>query len=131
MKRLEMLAVSAAAVAASTRSAFAQDDTIRLGSPLGEEGLPLFVGRKKGFFKDAGLNIDYQVFANGGAVSQALLGGALDLGAADSGGLALAHLHGVPVYLIACGGTYNRAAPNAHLIAGKDIRDYHGQRLER
>ena len=134
MKRSKMLGLTAAAVAVSTRGAFAQTDTIRLGSPLGEEGLPLFVARKKGLFKDAGLNIDYQVFANGGAVSQALLGGALDLGAADSGGLALAHLRGIPVYLIACGGTYNRAAPNAHLIVGKtsDIKtakDLNGKTL--
>lgn len=122
MNRSGMLALTAAALGAP-RVALAQSEgpVIRCASIGVEEGMLATYAAQKGFFKAAGLNVDFQPFSNGGSVAQAVLGGSLDIGVTNSGSLASAHARGVDLYLLACGGTYSRAEPIAHLAVNKTL----------
>jgi NitT/TauT family transport system substrate-binding protein len=120
MKRSHFVALSAATVAAQARPARAAGNTIRLGSsPVEEWAIPYYAAQK-GFFRDAGLDVEVSNFPGGGFVTQAVLGGALDVGLTNSGSMAAAHVRGLPLYLLASGPIYTVKAPIAHLIVAKN-----------
>ena len=116
MKRSEMLALSGGAFAAQALPAAAQSATIRLGTVGVEEAAMVYYAQEKGFFKQAGLDVNFSMFPNGGSVSQALLAGALDIGVTNSGSLSSAHSRGLPMVLIQCGAVYTPASPIAYLV---------------
>jgi hypothetical protein len=120
MKRSQFVAVTGAALAAQARPARAAGATIRLGSSPVEEWAIPYYATQKGFFRDAGLNVEVSNFPGGGFVTQAVLGGALDVGLTNSGSMAAAHVRGLPLYLLASGPIYTVKAPIAHLIVGKN-----------
>jgi NitT/TauT family transport system substrate-binding protein len=120
MKRSTMIAAGAAALAAPAFAAGAQTlESVRFGAVPVEEAALTFYAKEKGFFAAAGLNVDLQILPNGGSVTQAILGNALDVGVTNSGSISSAHAHGVPIYLVACGATYSPQSPIAHLCVGK------------
>jgi NitT/TauT family transport system substrate-binding protein len=122
MKRSEMLALTAAAASAPAMASAQSDAPVIRCAAVGvEEGMLPTYAAQKGFFKAAGLNVEFQTFSGGGAVTQAVLGGAIDVGATNSGSLASAHAHGVDVYLLACGALYTPGAPIAHLAVNKTL----------
>lgn len=119
MKRSQLLAMTAGALAAPGFPAGAQSTaTIRLGTVTVEEAAVVYYAQTRGFFKQAGLDVAFTTFPNGGAVSQALLGGALDVGVTNSGSLASAHSRGLPMVLVQCGALYSPASPIAYLVVG-------------
>jgi NitT/TauT family transport system substrate-binding protein len=120
MKRSQFVAVTGAALAAQARPARAAGAAIRLGSSPVEEWAIPYYATQKGFFRDAGLNVEVSNFPGGGFVTQAVLGGALDVGLTNSGSMAAAHVRGLPLYLLASGPIYTVKAPIAHLIVGKN-----------
>jgi NitT/TauT family transport system substrate-binding protein len=121
MRRSDLLAASAAAFAATALPAGAQTaETVRFGAVPVEEAALAFYAKEKGFFTAAGLNVDLQILANGGAVSAALGGNALDVGVTNSGSMTLAHARGIPIELVACGALFSPASPISHLSVGKN-----------
>lgn len=52
---------------------------LRVGSMANSLGLPLEVARRKGYFKDAGLNVDVIVFATGAPINEAMAADELDV----------------------------------------------------
>jgi NitT/TauT family transport system substrate-binding protein len=114
-----MLAATAAAFAAPAFAGAQTLEPVRFGAVPVEEAALAFYAKEKGFFKAAGLDVDLQILANGGAVSAALGGSALDVGVTNSGSMSLAHARGVPIELVACGALYSPASPIAHLSVGK------------
>jgi NitT/TauT family transport system substrate-binding protein len=114
-----MLAATAAALAAPAFAGAQTLEPVRFGAVPVEEAALAFYAKEKGFFKAAGLDVDLQILANGGAVSAALGGSALDVGVTNSGSMSLAHARGVPIELVACGALYSPASPIAHLSVGK------------
>ena len=52
-------------------------------------------------------------------MTQAILGGSLDVGVTNSGSMSSAHSRGVPLYLVACGAMYSEHSPISHLVVGK------------
>jgi len=122
MKRSTMIAAGAAALTATAFVAGAQTlEPVRFGAVPVEEAALAFYAKEKGFFTAAGLAVDLQILPNGGSVTQAILGNALDVGVTNSGSISSAHAHGVPIYLVACGATYSPQSPIAHLCVGKTI----------
>jgi NitT/TauT family transport system substrate-binding protein len=120
MKRSHLLAAGATVLATPVFAARAQTNaTIRFGAVPVEEAALAFYAKEKGFFKAAGLDVDLTILPNGGSVTQAILGGALDVGVTNSGSMSSAHARGVPIYLVACGALYSEASPIAHLSVGK------------
>jgi NitT/TauT family transport system substrate-binding protein len=121
MKRFEVLALASAAMASSTMPARAQTvPTVRLGIVAVEEGAPAYYAQERGFYKQAGLNVELTLFSNGAAVAQAVVAGALDVGMTNSGSMSLAHERGLPIALIACCGLYTQASPLCHVSVGKN-----------
>jgi len=122
MKRSSILAALGAAVLARPRAVRAQSTTVRIGSaPIEEEALAYYA-IEQGFFKRAGIDVDLTVSSNGGgAMSAAILGGSLDIGLTNTGSIASAHIHGLPLYLLACGSLYSPAAPISHVVVGKTL----------
>jgi NitT/TauT family transport system substrate-binding protein len=115
-----MIAAGAAVLAAPVVAASAQTlEHVRFGAVPVEEAALAFYAKEKGFFTAAGLDVDLQILPNGGSVSAALGGSALDVGVTNSGSMSLAHARGVPIELVACGALYSPASPISHLCIGK------------
>lgn len=95
-------------------------ETVRFGLvPVEEAALPYYAN-EKGFFKAQGLNVELTFLANGGAVSQGILGNALDVGVTNSGSISNAFIRGLPLYLLACGAVYSPKSPIAHIAVDKN-----------
>jgi NitT/TauT family transport system substrate-binding protein len=123
VKRKRMLALATSILAAAPRAARAQVAAapIRFATAPIEEAMLPYYAQEKGFFRAAGLNVELDVFPNGGSVTQGVLAGAVDVGVTNSGSLALAHTRGIPLYLLACGATYTQSSPTAHLVVAKSF----------
>jgi NitT/TauT family transport system substrate-binding protein len=120
MKRFAMISISAAALGASTLPVLGQTaDKVRFGVVGVEESALPYYAQEKGLFKAAGLNVEITVMPNGGSVTQGILGGALDVGVTNSGSLAAAYIHSLPIYMLACGAVYAPRSPISHLAVGK------------
>ena len=48
------------------RPASAAGETVRVGFPLSDHYAPVYIAKEKGFFADAGLQIDFKNFVTGG-----------------------------------------------------------------
>ena len=92
---------------------------LRYGMAPAEDSALGAYASTKGFFADAGLDVMLVPFPSGGAITPALLGGALDLGVTNIGSMALAHVRGVPLQLIAGGSLFSTVSPSAHVVALK------------
>jgi NitT/TauT family transport system substrate-binding protein len=107
----------------------AQEAKIRVGAVGADFSAEVFYAQDMGFFKKAGLDVAIQQFTNGGAVAQAVLGGALDIGLADLVSVASGHSHGVPFTYIAAAAFYTAkqptyfmaVMPNSAIHAAKDF----------
>jgi NitT/TauT family transport system substrate-binding protein len=121
MKRLEMLAGTAAALAAAAAPGAAQTlPVIRLGTGLAEEKELVYYAQDRGFFKQAGLDVQIDVMSDGGAATAAAIGGALDMTVTNTGSVAAAHARGLPLYLVSPGALYSTATPIAYLVTAPD-----------
>lgn len=93
---------------------------LRLGSALAESYSNGYYAVDRGFFKDAGLDVNLQVIASGGAVTAAVISGDLDFGAASTTSMSNAHLRGLPIYAVAPGGIYRTESPTTVLAVLND-----------
>jgi NitT/TauT family transport system substrate-binding protein len=121
MKRSTFVALTASA-AAAPRRALAQGapTTIRVATAPVESYALMFYGIQRGFFKAANLDVQMQVFGAGGGVMQAAGGNAIDIGCANVGAQANAHVAGLPLSMIAAGGLYSTNSPTTVLAVAKD-----------
>jgi NitT/TauT family transport system substrate-binding protein len=121
MQRSLFLSGAVTALAATPLIARAQTGTtLRLGAVGVEDYALAYYAQQRGFFKQAGLDIDLSIFPGGGAASTALYAGALDLSGTNTGSMSAAHVRGLPVALLAGGSTYNSTSPHVYLVAAKD-----------
>ena len=120
MKRAAFTCLLAGA-AAAPRVAAAQGapTVIRLGTSPVESYALAFYGVDRGFFKAANLDVQLASFTGGGGVMTAAAGGALDMGCANVGAQANAHIHGLPFSMIAAGGNYSSNSPTTVLAVAK------------
>lgn len=121
MQRSAFVSGTVAALTVPPLIASAQSGTsIRLGA-VGVEDYALgYYAQQRGFFKQAGLDVELTVFNGGGAASTALYAGALDLTGTNCGSMSAAHVRGLPVALLAGGSMYNSATPHVFLVTAKD-----------
>ncbi len=111
-RRSALSAGAAAGLAFAAPSwARAQETAIRVGAVPADFSGEVFYAVDQGYFKKAGLNVDLQVFTNGGAVAQAVLAGALDVGLADLVSVSSGHARGVPFTYIAPAAFYTASQP--------------------
>jgi NitT/TauT family transport system substrate-binding protein len=95
-------------------------ETLHVGVIPAEISGCLFYGIDKGYFKAQGLNIDVQLFTNGGAIAAGIASGALDVGITDLVSIAGAHSRGLPLVYIAPGLLHGEKAPTYGIIVAKD-----------
>jgi NitT/TauT family transport system substrate-binding protein len=95
-------------------------ETLHVGVIPAEISGCLFYGIDKGYFKAQGLNIDVQLFTNGGAIAAGIASGALDVGITDLVSIASAHARGLPLVYIAPGLLHGEKAPTYGIIVAKD-----------
>jgi NitT/TauT family transport system substrate-binding protein len=123
VNRRSLLRVVAGGTAASVLmrpAAYAQAPrALRYGMAPAEDSALGAYAFAKGFFANAGLDVTLVPFPSGGAITPALLGGALEFGVTNVGSMALAHVRGVPLELIAGGSLFTSASPSAHVVALK------------
>ncbi len=112
--------------------AFAQEVTIRVGAVPADFSGEVFYAVDQGYFKKAGLNVELQQFTNGGAVAQAVLGGALDIGLSDLVSVASGHARGVPFTYIAPAAFYASNQPTYFIAVTqsspiRSAKDFNGK----
>jgi NitT/TauT family transport system substrate-binding protein len=108
-------------VAAATATASAQTPAVmRVGAVPVDGFAEAFYARDMGFFDRAGLNVEITTFNNGSGATQAVAGGAIDIGISTVNSVANAVIHGIPYVYIAGGSMYVASAPSAVLAIAKD-----------
>ena len=70
---------------------------------------------ERGLFKDAGLDVSVTVIPPN-QMAQGVLGGSLDVGLSNTGAILLAHVHGLPMYLLAPAAVYSPRQPISYLV---------------
>ena len=113
-----------------------QPTTINVGLLPINDVAPLYLGIKKGFFKQQNLTLHTQLMQGGAAVASAVMGGSLDFGFAATVNLMLAKSQGLPVKIVASGN--NAAQDAAHewsgiMVSGdspiRSVRDLAGRTI--
>jgi NitT/TauT family transport system substrate-binding protein len=122
MKRANWIAAAAAGIVIGTRhTAFAQTgQVVRVGDALGDPYAQGYYAVDVGFFAKHGLNVDFQLFSGGSAISQAVVSGTIDIGITTPIQIANAYEHGVPLTIIAPGGQNRLKEPSGQLIVQKN-----------
>jgi NitT/TauT family transport system substrate-binding protein len=111
-----------AAPFAVPRPARAQSaNVIRLGCTMADDDTALYYAYRTGLYKKAGIDVQWTTMGSGGATTQAIIGGALDVGKSSLIPLFAARAKGIPVVLVAPGGIYNEKAPFAVLVQAADV----------
>lgn len=80
--------------------------TVRVGAVPADSLSPLLYAMRTGMFEKAGLKLELQTLGGGDAVTQAMVGGALDIGLTSLVSLMQAHQRGIPLFIIAPGGLW-------------------------
>ena len=114
--------VASAALVGLSRKAAAADDKILIGFWPIASGLPLYVGLERGFFKEAGLQVEGAKFASAQQVAEAMIAGRIQ-GSANgtaSAALALAEITSPGLLKIVCSNPSNRKLVLDQFLVPKD-----------
>jgi NitT/TauT family transport system substrate-binding protein len=134
-RRCAAFIAALAIVSIAPGATFAQSSTpIRIASSAAEAYDQAFFARDQGYFEKAGLNVDVSTLATGNAVSQAIVGGSLDIGVATTINLANAIERGIPFVMIAPGPMTTPKNPSGLLCIAKKAtyktaKDFEGQSI--
>lgn len=102
---------------------------IRFLTVHSEQGATAVFADRAGFFKQAGLDVDVELLANGASVLAAVVGGTTPFGVSNPVSLAVAHQRGAPLVAFAPTAYYTSRAPSSLLLvaphspirSGKDL----------
>ncbi len=81
-----------------------------------DAGAEVYYAKDMGFFTKAGIDVDIQAGANGGAVATAVAGNAIDIGYADTVSIASGVARNVPFLIVAPAGMSESSAPTNLLL---------------
>jgi NitT/TauT family transport system substrate-binding protein len=122
INRSAALALLAGGVLAVTRPAAAQTalPLVRIGTdPIDSFGEAYF-GDDRGIFRDNGVNVQVNTFANGSTIIQGVAAGDLDVGLANIVQIAAGIAHGIPFQMIAPAALYSAKHAYSHLCVAKN-----------
>ena len=122
MNRRAALGLVGASLGALCASPARAADALRLAAPALDATALMFYASDQNYFKNAGLVTEIQAMPNGEAVTLAIAGGAVDIGCSEAVSLILAFRKGVPLTLIAPGGTHTPQTPAGLLFARNDFK---------
>lgn len=118
MKVLLSAALAAVVLALSSAS-MAQSNltTIRFVAAPSDDLVPFWYAQSTGMFRAAGLNVETSSVSTGAVVTQAVIGGAADIGRTSPQVLIAAHIRGIPLVVVAPGAIHRQNAQgNAAII---------------
>jgi NitT/TauT family transport system substrate-binding protein len=128
---VRLLALSSAAVLAAARGAAAQGaaEKLRVAGPPTEDSANLYYAIKTGLFARAGLDVEMVNTSNGSAATEAVVTGTYEIAKTNLLSLCSAHLHGIPLVLVAPELMYSprnpsillQMAPDATFRTGADV----------
>lgn len=106
--------------------------TIRLVAAPDDDFTPILYAQHAGLFEKAGLSVDVQRVSGGALATNAVIGGAADIGMSDVVRLIIAHAHQIPIFLFAPSGLYLPSSPQSGIIVLKNspihtARDLNGK----
>jgi NitT/TauT family transport system substrate-binding protein len=111
------LLIGASAAGAQTSA----PTTIRFIAAPSDDLLAFWYAQSTGMFKKANLNIEVQTASTGAIVSQAIIGGAADIGRSSPQTIIAAHIRGIPLVIVAPGAIHRQnIAGNAAIIVKAD-----------
>ena len=125
MRRTSFIAAALAAGplgGAVAGRAFAQPapTAIRVAATANDTYAEAYYAQERGTFAKAGLGVDIATFTNGATATQAVAGGAADIGISNVVQIATAVQKGIPIRYFAGGGLYATDEPTTALVIGKD-----------
>jgi ABC-type nitrate/sulfonate/bicarbonate transport system substrate-binding protein len=98
-RRLVLTGLSAAALAVAATGAFADNVKVRLAFLMADSMLPMMYAQEKGYFKDAGIDLETTAVQGGPAVVAAVASGDADIGYSAFIPPINGHIAGVPIKL--------------------------------
>ncbi len=119
MNRARFLAATSAAVAVPNIVLGQTLSTVRILSVPVESYALSYYARDGGFFSNHGIDAQIQSTFSGATIAEAVVAGAVDVGCASIGPMSNAFLRGIPIRIIAGGGTYLSSSPTAALGVSK------------
>jgi ABC-type nitrate/sulfonate/bicarbonate transport system substrate-binding protein len=127
-----LLAGTATALSWASEATAQTPPTIRIGTGLFDSGLLPMYAQELGMPQRAGIAFDIQTFKNNGTITQAIVGGALDVGIIDALQVANAVIHGIPLAFFAGGALFTHNSRTLMLVTAKsspyhNARDLEGQ----
>jgi NitT/TauT family transport system substrate-binding protein len=122
LSRAELLRIGAGtALAAALPVAVRADDTLlRMATINIDSTAQPYYALEGGFFKSAGLKVEFQQFNNGQAIAAAVAGGALDVAVSNVVAMTQAHAKNVPFVIVAPGAVYLASDPTTVLMVPKN-----------
>ena len=122
MNRATAIALSGSVLAAAVlpTAARADDIPLRMATINIDSTAQPYYAQDGGFFKTAGLRVDFQQFNNGQAIAAAVAGGALDIAVSNIVALTQAHAKNVPFAIIAPGALYLAKEPTTFMMVPKN-----------
>jgi NitT/TauT family transport system substrate-binding protein len=120
MQRATFVAATVACAAPCTVVRAQELKRITIGSAPTEDILASLLARDDGAFRKAGLEVTIQKANSGGAVTAAVIGGALEMGKSSTIPLIAAHVKGIPIVVVAPAAVYNADAPAVGLVVAKN-----------
>ena len=122
-RRFGFVAVFTAAVlsfAAAPTRAQSDADVITVATSANDSSGELFYAADMGFFAKEGLNVKVVVMNNAGAVTPAVVSGAVTVGIMTIPSVAVAREKGVAITIVAPGSVYSSSAPTAGIVVLKN-----------
>jgi NitT/TauT family transport system substrate-binding protein len=120
VKRSRFALAATAAVTAPALAVAQPAPVVRFAAGTVESYALANYAKDQGFFARNGVAVELQNFAGSGPITSGVVGGAFDVGCASLGSLSNAHLHAIPVQLIAPGGLYASSSPTTLLVVAKN-----------
>lgn len=116
-RQTALAAIAAACALPSTYAASeAADVPLRVITTPNQSAMEPYFAQEMAFYKPAGLDVTITSSANGGAVAEAVVSGAAEIGNSSVPSLAQAHAKGIPIVAVAPGALYSRRSPSAILF---------------
>jgi NitT/TauT family transport system substrate-binding protein len=85
-----------------------------------DTGAQVYYAQELGMFKKAGFDVTITTLNVGATIAAGVAAGSFDIAQSAVSALALAHLKGVSVAIVAAGGAYNSKNPTSELIVAKN-----------
>jgi NitT/TauT family transport system substrate-binding protein len=114
---LSFALAAAVLVSASASPAQTGPTTIRFAAAPSDDLVAFWYANSTGMFKAAGLNVETTSISSGAVVTQAVIGGAADIGRTSPQVLIAAHIRGIPLVVVAPGAIHRQNADsNAAIV---------------